>query len=244
MQLIQVINPNTSIEVTKIINQTTKKVKLNNIDITVVSPTKGGVSSIEGSFDGIIAAMSVLDQVKLGRLQGVLGHVIACFGDPGLIAAREISVRPVIGMAEAAMHVATFVSTRFSIITTLPRTLIIIKQLLHQYGFMQHCAAIHDINFSVLELAKNKEQAYQKIIKCCMKAKNNDGIGAIILGCAAMSNLAPLLTEELQIPVIDGIIAAINMVELLNKLSLGISKYGDLDFPSYKKLSGIFQHLS
>ena len=108
--------------------------------------------SIEGHFDEAIAAVGVLEQIKAGRRQGVSGHVIACFGDPGLLAARELAQGPVIGIAEAAMHMATLVATRFSVVTTLPRTLIIARHLLHQYGFHDHCAGLHAIDLPVLAL--------------------------------------------------------------------------------------------
>ncbi|PPI87682.1 Asp/Glu racemase [Candidatus Pantoea edessiphila] len=242
MKLIQVINPNTNKDVTKFINQIANKFKSNYINISVVSPNIGGVTSIEGNFDGTIASIGILDQIKNGKLQGAHGHVIACFGDPGLLASREIAIGPVIGMAEAAMHVATLIATRFSIITTLPRTVMIIRHLLQQYGFTKYCAAIHNINFSVLELTKNKEQAKEKIMKYCIESKNNDSVGAIILGCAAMSDLSSTLTKELELPIIDGISAAISIVESLIKLGFNTSKHGDLDFPSKKELSGIFKN--
>jgi allantoin racemase len=69
-----------------------------------------------------------------------------------LLAARELAQGPVIGIAEAAMHMATLVATRFSIVTTLPRTLIIARHLLHQYGFYDHCAGLHAIDLPVLAL--------------------------------------------------------------------------------------------
>ena len=47
---------------------------------------------------------------------------------------------------------ATLVATRFSIVTTLPRTLIIARHLLQQYGFQDHCAALHAIDLPVLAL--------------------------------------------------------------------------------------------
>ena len=42
------------------------------------------------------------------------GFVIACFGDPGLDAARELADGPVVGIAEAAMHAASFLGRGFS----------------------------------------------------------------------------------------------------------------------------------
>ena len=121
---IQVINPNTSLAMTETIGAAARAVAAPGTEILAVCPT-AGVPSIEGHFDEAIAAVGVLEQVKLGRQQGVDGHVIACFGDPGLLAARELASGPVVGIAEAAMHTATMLATRFSIVTTLPRTLVI-----------------------------------------------------------------------------------------------------------------------
>ena len=116
---IQVINPNTSLAMTETIGAAARAVAAPGTEILAVCP-RAGVPSIEGHFDEAIAAVGVLEQIKAGREQGVDGHVIACFGDPGLLAARELAQGPVIGIAEAAMHMATMVATRFSIVTTLP----------------------------------------------------------------------------------------------------------------------------
>ena len=124
MSLIQVINPNTSLAMTETMGAAARAVAAPGTDILAVCPQQG-VPSIEGHFDEAIAAIGVLEQIKRGEAQGVSGHVIACFGDPGLLAARELASGPVIGIAEAAMHTATLVATRFTIVTTLPRTLVI-----------------------------------------------------------------------------------------------------------------------
>ena len=209
---IQVINPNTSLAMTETIGAAARAVAAPGTEILAVCP-RAGVPSIEGHFDEAIAAVGVLEQIRAGREQGVDGHVIACFGDPGLLAARELAQGPVIGIAEAAMHMATMVATRFSIVTTLPRTLIIARHLLHQYGFHQHCAALHAIDLPVLAL--------------------EDGSG-----------LAQELTRELRVPVIDGVSAAVKMVESLVALGLATSKHEDLAFPEKKALSGQFQSLN
>lgn len=171
------------------------------------------------------------------------GHVIACFGDPGLLAARSWP-RPVIGIAEAAMHMATMVATRFSIVTTLPRTLIIARHLLHQYGFHQHCAALHAIDLPVLALEDGSGLAQEKVRERCIRALKEDGSGAIVLGCGGMATTAQELTRELRVPVIDGVSAAVKMVESLVALGTATSKHGDLAFPEKKALSGQFQSLN
>lgn len=240
---IQVINPNTSVAMTQTIGEAARAVAMPGTEILAVCPSQG-VDSIEGHFDEAIAAIGVLEQIKRGQAQGAQGHVIACFGDPGLLAAREMASGPVIGIAEAAMHMATLVATRFSIVTTLPRTLIIARHLLRQYGFEHHCAGLHAIDLPVLALEDGTGLAQQKVRERCIQAKNEDNSGAIVLGCGGMANLARELTAELGIPVIDGVTAAVKMVESLLALGLGTSKHGDLAYPNKKPLTGCFEMLS
>ncbi|EXU77178.1 Asp/Glu racemase [Erwinia mallotivora] len=242
-QIIQVINPNTSLAMTQTIAQAARAVAAPGTEILAVCPTDG-VPSIEGHFDEAIAAIGVLEQVKAGREQGVSGHVIACFGDPGLLAARELARGPVVGIAEAAMHMATMVATRFSVVTTLPRTVIVARHLLRQYGFEHHCAALHAIDLPVLALEDSSGLAQQKVREYCIQAKRQDGSGAIVLGCGGMAMLARELTKELAMPVIDGVGAAVKMVESLVTLGLSTSKHGDLDYPVQKILSGQFARLN
>lgn len=87
---IQVINPNTDPDMTQTIAEAARAAASPGTDIVAVCPPDG-VPSIEGHFDEAVAAVGVLEQIKAGRQQGVSGHVIACFGDPGLLAARELA---------------------------------------------------------------------------------------------------------------------------------------------------------
>ncbi|MCI4204885.1 aspartate/glutamate racemase family protein [Dickeya dianthicola] len=217
--VIQVINPNTSLAMTETIGEAARRAAAPGTDILAICPSQG-VPSIEGHFDEAVATLGVLEQVRLGREQGVSGHVIACFGDPGLL--------------------ATLVATRFSIVTTLPRTLIIARHLLQRYGFEHHCAALHAIDLPVLALEDGQGLAQHKVREMCIQAKRQDGAGAIVLGCGGMADLAQALTQELGIPVIDGVGAAVKMVESLVGLGLTTSKHGDLDYPLDKPLTGAF----
>jgi allantoin racemase len=240
MRCIQVINPNTSQAMTETIAAAARAAAAPDTEILAVCPAEGA-PSIEGHFDEAIAAIGVLEQVKAGREQGVAGHIIACFGDPGLLAARELAHGPVVGIAEAAMHMATMVATRFSVVTTLPRTLIIARHLLRQYGFSERCAGLHAIDLPVLALEDGSGLAQRKVYEGCVNALKQDGCGAIVLGCGGMADLARTLTRELGVPVIDGVSAAVKMVESLVALELSTSKQGDLAWPRPKPLSGRFQ---
>ena len=178
---IQLINPNTSLAMTEVMAQTARSVAAPETQILAVCPEEGA-PSIEGHFDEAVATLGVLQQIKAGRDAGVGGHIIACFGDPGLLAARELARAPVIGIADAAMHLATMRATRFSVVTTLPRTRTIARHLLHQYGFERHCAALHAIDLPVLSLEDGSGLAQQKVREQWIAAKKADGSGAILDG--------------------------------------------------------------
>ncbi|WP_213014775.1 aspartate/glutamate racemase family protein [Acinetobacter rathckeae] len=230
---IQVINPNTSKEMTHSIDASAKSIASVLTEIVTVCPEQG-VESIEGHYDEAISAIGVLDLVQQGCSDGVDGHIIACFGDPALHAAREIADAPVIGIAEAAFHVASLVATKFSIVTTLSRTKIIAEHLLHEYGFAHKCAKIRCIDLPVLALEQDSNATYQRLKESCLLAKADDDIGAIVLGCGGMSKMVDQLSQEIGIPVIDGVGAAVKLAEALVGLGIKTSKWGDYAYPTVK----------
>ncbi|MCI0431214.1 MAG: aspartate/glutamate racemase family protein, partial [Rhodospirillales bacterium] len=172
------------------------------------------------------------------------GYVIACFGDPGLLAAREIAKGPIIGIAEAAMHVASLIATGFSIVTTLGRTRVIAQQLVENYGMQRFCRRIRATELAVLELERPGSDARRLITEECRRAIAEDDSGAIILGCAGMADLASDIAEEIGAPVVEGVTAAVKLTEALIRLGLGTSKVGDLNYPIAKPYTGRLAHLA
>src|SRR5207245_4951726 len=65
-----------------------------------------GPESIEGFYDDALAVPGLLAEIAKGEAQGVSAHVIACFDDTGLDAARALAGAPVVGIGEAAFHAA------------------------------------------------------------------------------------------------------------------------------------------
>ena len=239
---IRLINPNTTAAMTAKIGAAAERVAAAGTRISATNPEAGPVS-IESHFDEAISAVGVLDEIRRGDAQAVDAYVIACFGDPGLLAARELSAAPVIGIAEAAFHFAALISTRFSVVTTLGRTAIIAEQLLHNYGFAQHCRKVRAAEIPVLELEHDSACALERIIAECRRAKAEDGIGAIVLGCAGMAEHSAEIGAAVGLPIVDGVSAAVKLAESLVALGLRTSKHGDLAFPPPKPFRGRFDYL-
>jgi len=228
--VINVINPNMTESMTELIAKAAQASASPTTRI-VGRTARFGAASIEGHYDEAIATIGMLREVAAGDEAGNDAHVIACFGDPGLLAARELSAVPVLGIAEAAMHAASFITTHFSIVTTLSRTKVIAEHLVRNYGMEHVCRKVRAVDVAVLDLDKPEANVRGILLGECRDALDHDGIGAIVLGCAGMADLAHDLSIELGIPVIDGVAAAVRFAEALVGLGLKTSKHGDLAFP-------------
>lgn len=233
-----VINPNTTATMTARIGAAARQVAAPGTEIVAVQPSFGA-PSIEGHHDEVWAAAGVAEQVRLGEAAGADAHVIACFGDPGLHGARELARGPVLGIAEAAFHAASFLATGFSVVTTLTRTCIIAEHLVLQYGFERRCRGIHGTDIEVLALDDPDSQAFDRILACAEHALRTDRSGAIVLGCAGMADLCRALQQRLGVPVVDGVAAAVKLAEALVGLGLQTSKQGDYAAPLAKPYAGL-----
>ena len=185
------------------------------------------------------AAAGVAEQLRLAQDSGADSRpdavVIACFGDPGLEAAREITGAPVLGIAEAGFHAASMLATGFSVVTTMTRTCIIAERLVQRYGFEHQCRGVHGTDIAVLDAGGG---VIDQIEQTAREALSRDRSGAIVLGCAGMTTLCQTLTERLGVPVIDGVAVAVKFAEALAMLRLGTSKHGDYATPLPKVYTG------
>ncbi len=201
--------------------------------VSAVNP-QGTPVSIEGAADEALSVPSMLAEIRKGERDGVDAYVIACFDDPGLHAAREIARGPVIGICQAGIQVAMTVSRRFSVITTLPRSIPIIEELVSAYGAERHCRNVRAIDLPVLGLEEDPEKSERLLMAEIGKAKKEDRAEAIVLGCAGMSALYERLTLATGVPVIDGVTAAVKFAEALVGAGYTTSKVGGYDFPTVK----------
>lgn len=235
---IKVINPNTSRSMTEVIGAAARSVAGPGVVIDAVSP-QHGPASIEGHYDEAMACVGLLDEIRRGEANGVDAYVIACFGDPGLDAAREVARGPVLGVAEAAMRSACYLATGFSVVTTLKRTVVIAEHLVDKYGVRGQCRRVRACEIAVLELENPASDAYKAILAECRRALAEDNCGAIVLGCAGMADLCHRLSDELGVPVIDGVTVATATAEALVRSQLVTSKFGDYAKPLAKPYSGL-----
>ena len=221
-----IINPNTTTSMTEVIDTTAKKYAGLNTEIISTQP-ETGPESIEGYYDEAFCIPGLVEEIKNNI--DADGYIIACFDDTGLDAVRSITNKPVIGIGEAAYHVASLVSGNFSVITTLSRSINPLKHNLKKYGLFEKCVSVTAIEVPVLDLEEISDDNLEKLNKGIEKTILEDNSEAIILGCAGMSNLAKDLELSHGLPVIEGVSSAVVLIEGLINLQIKTSKIGSYD---------------
>jgi allantoin racemase len=232
---ILVVNPNTTASMTEKIGAAAALVASPGTRITAVTSATGP-ESIEGYYDEALAVPGLLAEIAKGEARGVDGHVIACFDDTGLDAARVLARAPVVGIGEAGFHAASLIAGTFSVITTLDRAVQAIQHNLVRYGLASRCARVRAVEVPVLALEDPATDARARIAAEIERAQCDDRAEAIVLGCAGMADLAADLSRRCGLPVVDGVAAAVALVEGLVRLGLRTSKLGGYAPPLPKRI--------
>ena len=228
---IVVINPNTTASMTDRIRLVSESVISDDFCLTVVNPSSGP-ASIEGYYDEAMSLAGLLDLVK--QHHDAAGFVIACFDDTGLDAARCLTESPVVGIGEAAYHMASMISNKFGVVTTLSRSIPALEHNLARYGLAARCSGVRASDIPVLEVEASNGMAFERINAEVEQAIKTDKAEAIVLGCAGMAELGATLHDLHNIPVLDGISCAIKQVEAMIYLNLKNSNIGGYAKPRQK----------
>lgn len=232
-----IVNPNTTASMTRTIGEAARAVAGPGTMIEAVNPDSGP-ASIEGYYDEVYSIPGMLAEMRTRPHADAF--VIACFDDTGLDAARSLMPVPVVGIGEAAMHMATLLATKFSVVTTLAVSVPALEHNVHKYGFAHRCARVRACEVPVLELENPASDARTRISDEIARAMIDDRAEAIVLGCAGMADLAAALAAEHGLPVIDGVAAAVKLAESLHALKLRTSKVGGYAPPRPKAYTGQF----
>jgi len=232
---ILVVNPNTTASMTRKIGAAARAAASPGVEIVAVNP-EFGPPSIEGYYDEVFSIPGIIAEMR--KAGDVDATIIACFDDTGLDAARCLSLTPVIGIGEAAFHVASMIAHKFGVVTTLSRSIAPIEHNLQKYGLASRCSGVRASDVGVLELEEPESNARKSIAAQIERAVHDDGAETIVLGCAGMADLASDLARIVGVPVLDGIACAVVLAESIARLGLRTSKIKTYAAPVAKQYSG------
>lgn len=137
------------------------------------------------------------------------GVLIACFGDPGLLALRASSACPVSGLAEASFILAS-AKGPFAIVTGGVHWPAMLRRLAQNLGFDKDLACIEIVQETGAQLLADREMALRVLAQACKKAENS-GAKSIILGGAGLAGYADALQDRVQLPLIDSVSAGLQL---------------------------------
>ncbi len=196
-----IINPNSTASMTKAMLVQARRA---SPDLAFEGWTsQDGPPAIQGEADGEAARVPLLRLVERASSQGAEGIIVGCFDDTALDEAADLADCPVIGIGQASYHYAALRNWRFSVVTTLSVSKPIIQSNIERYGFGHIISKVRASEIPVLELEANPCLAGKLVAQEAFAAQEEDGISAVILGCAGMVEVADTVRSELSTTVID-----------------------------------------
>jgi allantoin racemase len=231
---IMVINPNTSESMTRHLRIELDQIKRADTELRVVCPDTGP-ETIECAYDEAHAIPPTLELVKKANEEDYDAVILACFSDPGLEAAKEISEIPVVGIEESTLHIAALLGARFTILTPRRERIPSRRDHVHMRGMDHFLASVRSLDLSVAETDADPAKTKKRVLEVAQAAVESDGAEIIVLGCAGMAGYAPELELKLGVKVLDPTAVALKVAEAIVDLGLKHSKLALFATPPQKR---------
>jgi allantoin racemase len=194
-----VINPNTTAAMTEKVT-IAAQAALPGVDI-VAATGRFGASYIASRASYAIASHAALDCLaEYGEACDAV--LLACFGDPGLDALREVTPVPVISLIDASCAEAGIDFQKFSIVTGGERWGPMLEEMLQSRGLHTQLASIRTVAPSGGAIAADPASAYALLAETCQLCIDHDGAQAVILGGAGLLGIAEKIQSQVSAPVI------------------------------------------
>ncbi len=193
-----------------------------------VACVANGTNSIESEYDMALAQPEVMRLVRESANDGADACMITCFGDPGAAGAKELVTIPVVGEGEAALHMASLLGHRFTIMITQRELFPMMRKLAAQVGMEHQLASVRAVGAGVLDFDLN---CVPRAVDEAVHAVEEDGAEVIVMGCTGTGiDMAKLIEESLTqrlgayVPVIDPVKATMKLTEVLVATGMAHSK--------------------
>jgi len=184
------INPNSSREITKLVLESAQACASPG---TLFEPVTArfGPAYIGTRAAAAIAGHAGIDAFAAAFRPEHDGVLLACFGDPGIEALRELSPVPAIGMAEAAMLEALDLGTRVGILTGGERWVPMLTEFVATLGLSAKLAGVRAVAATGAEIAAHPDRAIGELAAAANASIDRDGADIVILGGAGLAGLVP-----------------------------------------------------
>lgn len=231
------LNPNTSQSVTDLIERAALAVRPDDVEIGAMTAPRG-VPYIATRAEAVIGGTVALEM--LSEVHGDYdAAVIAAFGDPGLGGARELFDIPVIGLAEAGMLTACALGRKFAIISFSGTLAPWYAECVAWHGMEDRCCGIRTLDVSVADVGMVQDEAADALVNLALSAIREDGADVIVLAGAPLAGLAASVREQIPVPTVDCVAAAVGMATSLMRMKPIKATEGTFRRPGPKPTSGL-----
>jgi len=198
---IVIINPNSTESVTHGMDAAVERLRVPYGPALECVTLEDGPPGIETDEHVAEVILPICDLIR-ARQEEVSGFVIACYSDPGLREARELTTKPVFGIGESAMLTAMTRGSRFGVISMLERSIPRHARYRRKLGFALRCAGDRAIGLGITELL-DVERAFDRIRGVAELVRDEDGADVLILGCGGLAGNRSRLEEAVGVPVVE-----------------------------------------
>ncbi len=214
---ILIINPNSSVEMSAAIQNVAEIYANGDFEVKTV-PTPNAPEYIDYYTDQAIAAPGMMQIVKENETE-YDAFIVACHCDPNLDLLKQITDKPVVGIGEASMKLATMLGHSFSVVSAGKHSIPNKRALIHKYGLDNDCASVRgpkdDFDDPTVE---------GPYLNAAQIAMEEDLAEVIVLGCAGFAGMSEKMSAELGVPVLDGVVSALIIATGLVKAGYTTSK--------------------
>jgi len=214
---ILIINPNSSQEMTGKIKETALDFVTGAFEVDCL-PTPGAPEYIETYEDQLKAAPGMIQLVRENE-DTCDAFIIACHCDPNLDAMKEITTKPVVGIGEVSMKIASMLGHSFSVVTDTSHSIPNKEALVRKYHLQEMLASAKASRRESEGLSFD-----EKIFQAAEAAVKEDNAEVLVLGCAGMTGMDKRLQEKLGVPVLDGVVCALIVASGLVNYGVSTSK--------------------
>lgn len=239
---ILLLNPNTTDAMTTRLATVGRAAAAPGTEIVPITAPRGVpyiATRAEAQIGGAIALEMLAEHHR-----SVDAAIIAAFGDPGLLGARELFDLPVVGMAEAAMLAACMLGRRFAIVTFARALGPWYEECVAMHGLSDRCAGIRMLDSAFASVSDVQDEKEALLVDLANRAVVDDEADVVILGGAPLAGLAMKVRDRIPVPVVDQVQAAVKMAEMLVSLQTKKATAGTFRRPAAKAATGLHAALA
>jgi Asp/Glu/hydantoin racemase len=206
---ILVINPNSTAAVTRAIDDAMAPLRIPGGPDIACMTLEEGPPGVESQTDADSVIQPLCRAIREQEADAA-AFVIACFSDPGLFSAREVTAKPVLGIAECGILTALTLGHRFGVISILARSVPRHLRYIAAMGAGSRLAGDLPIGLGVAELA-DERATLTRMVDVGRRLRDQHGADVLVMGCAGMARYRDDVEEAVHIPVVEPTQAAVTM---------------------------------